>query len=130
MPRGQRQSRNPVEKLQSHVAQLENIVQSILEAADKPDFVASVVALRKAQEEAQAKKSKMNNDSREVVKLLQTYPGLSKQVLVSLKSKITEYKSLDVLDKYKTDPEPQEKKKPEPKQKASSPVPASAAKEE
>lgn len=130
MPRGQRQSRNPVEKLQSHVAQLGNIVQSILEAAEKPDFVTSIVALRKAQEEAQAKKSKLNNDAREVVKLLQTYPGLSKQVLVSLKSKITEYKFLDVLDKYKTDPEPQEKKKPEPKQKAASPVPASTAKEE
>lgn len=117
MPRGQRQSRNPVEKLFEQAGQIENTLQALLESAGKPDFINSIESLRKKREEDQSKKSKLNADSREVLKLLQTYPGLSKTILVSLKSKISEYKNLGILDKYKTDPEPQEKPKVGAKQK-------------
>lgn len=105
MPRGKRQSKNPVEKLITQVSQLDNIVQAILEGADKPDFVSSIISLRKLKEVEESKKTKLNSDGNETVKILQTYPGLSKVCLSFLKSKCSEYKSLGVLDQYKTDQE-------------------------
>jgi len=111
MAKGPRKARNPVEKLQSHVAQMDNIVQAILDSADKPEFASSIVALRQKREEEESGKTKLNKDAREVSKLLKLYPGLSKQVLVSLRSKISEYKTLNVLEKYKTEIEPQPRKK-------------------
>lgn len=124
MPKGPRQSRNPVEKLQSFAGQLDNIVQAIFESAEKPDFASSIVALKKQNEEEQSQKTNLNKDAREVTKLLQTYPGLSKQVVLSLRSKIAEYKALGVLDKYKAEPVPQEKAKRTPRHKAATPAAA------
>jgi len=111
MPKGSRKSRNPVEKLLTQVSQLDNTVHAILDAACNPDFAEAIAALKKKQEEEKSKKYKLNKEAREVSKLLQTYPGLSKQILSSLKSKISEYKTLGVIEKYKTEPEPQVKAK-------------------
>jgi len=107
MPKGTRNTRNPVEKLLLQVSQLDNTVNAVLESADKPDFAKSISALKLKIEENKSSQSKLNKEAREVSKLLQTYPGLSRQVLSSLKSKIAEYKTLGVIDKYKTEPEPQ-----------------------
>lgn len=104
MPKGQRKPRNPIEKLMSCVAQMENTVQSVLDNADKPEFVNSIIALRKKKEEENNKKSTINDEAREVVKQLQKYPGLSKQSLSFLRSKISEYKTLNILSKYETEP--------------------------
>jgi|LFRM01.1.fsa_nt_gb hypothetical protein len=102
MSKRQRISKNPVDKLIQNVSQLDNIVKSILENADKPDFVSSLVSLRQQKEEEDSKKSRLSSEGTEIVKILQTYPGLSKVALVFLKSKISEYKSLGVLDQYKS----------------------------
>jgi len=120
MPKGPRQSRNPVEKLQAYGTQLENIFQAILESAEKPDFVSSIIALKKKIEDDTSNKTKLNKEAREVTKLLQTYPGLSKQILISLRSKISEYKALNVLEQYKTAIETQPKKRAGSKGKRSS----------
>ncbi|HON12011.1 MAG TPA: hypothetical protein PLE24_14185 [Chitinispirillaceae bacterium] len=101
MSRGPRQSRNPVEKLQEHVSQLGNIVEAILESAEKPDFVESVLALKRKKKEGKTGKADVNKEAKEVGKLLQMYPGLSKQVLGMLRSRIGEYKELGVIEKYK-----------------------------
>lgn len=103
MPKGKRQSRNPVEKLQSSISQLNNIFLSILDSADKPDFMTTLVAFKKSMTDLDSKKSKPNSDALEIIKLLQTYPGLSKQILSYLKFRISEYKALNVLDKYKSE---------------------------
>ena len=103
MSRGPRQSRNPVEKLQEHVSQLGNIVEAILESAEKPDFVESVLALKRKKKEEKTGKTDVNKEAKEVGKLLQMYPGLSKQVLASLRSRIAEYNILGVIDKYKAE---------------------------
>jgi len=111
MAKGPRKQRNPVEKLQDQIAQLDNTVRAIIEAADKPGFADTVSAFKKSQESKKDLDSKANKESHEIAKLLQTYPGLSKQVLSALKLKIAEYKSLGVIDKYKTEPEPQARSK-------------------
>jgi len=115
MPRGGRAIKNPFEKLILQYGQIENTIQAIIDSAEKPDFVSSIVSLKQKMEDEASNKSKLNDDAREVLKLLQTYPGLSKSVLAHLRSKISEYKSLGILDKYKSDPEPQEKSKRDPK---------------
>ena len=51
MSKRQRISKNPVDKLIQNVSQLDNIVKSILENADKPDFVSSLISLRQQKEE-------------------------------------------------------------------------------
>jgi len=103
MPKGKRQARNPVEKLQVISGQLENAVEAVMEAALKPDFSTLIQQLKAKREEESEKKTKLNKEAREVTKLLVQYPGLSRQVLSGLKSKIAEYKALSVLDKYKMD---------------------------
>jgi hypothetical protein len=105
MAKGPRKQRNPIEKLQDQIAQLDNTARAIIEAADKPGFADAVAAFKKNQESEKAQDSKTNKEAREVAKLLHTYPGLSKQVLSALKSKIAEYKSLGVIEKYKTETE-------------------------
>jgi hypothetical protein len=102
MPKGTRQARNPVEKLVAQVSQLNNVVDSILESADKPGFVEAIVALKSKKTETQAKGPNQNKEAKEVNKLLKTYPGLAKSILSTLKSKISEYKALGVIDKYKS----------------------------
>ncbi len=115
MPKGQRQTRNPVERLFAVSSMLENVVQSVLDSADNPTFASSIIEFRKKREEEESKKSNLNKDAREVMKLLQTYPGLSKQTLGHLRSKIAEYKDLDIIEKYKIDSESIEKQKGEEK---------------
>jgi hypothetical protein len=103
--KGSRKSRNPVEKLQSQISQLQNVCDAILDSAENPDFAQSIIELRKKKESEQSNKSKLGKEAREAVKLLRKYPGLSKQFLSSIRSKISEYRSLNVLDKYKTESE-------------------------
>ena len=111
MPKGQRKARNPVEKLQVMVSMMENITNSIVENAGKPEFAASMEALRSRIETGKDGKTKQNKEAREVAKQLRTYPGLARQTLTFVKGKIGEYKALNVLDQYKIEPEPQQKKK-------------------
>jgi hypothetical protein len=103
MPKGVRKSRNPVEKLQEIVSQLQNVTEAILNEAAKPDFPASVAQLKARSREKESKKIRLSKEACEVSKLLQTFPGLSKQVLAALKSKIAEYQLLGVLEKYKVE---------------------------
>lgn len=111
MPKGQRKARNPVEKLQGMVSMMENITHAIIENAGKPEFAASMEALRSKKEAGKGGKSKRNKEASEVAKQLTTYPGLARQTLTFVKGKIGEYKTLGVLEQYKTEPEPQQKKK-------------------
>ena len=99
MARVVRKTRNPVERLQDLVSQLGNVTESILEEAEKPDFAGSIAKMR----DAAAKKVILCKDAQEVSRHLQMYPGISRQVLASLRMKIAEYKSLGVLEKYKTE---------------------------
>lgn len=102
MPKGIRQSKNPIEKLDSHIAHLGNIIQAIYDSAEKPDFVSGILALKAKRQYATSVANSQNKEAREVDKLLKLYPGLAKPILSALKSKILEYKALDILDKYKT----------------------------
>lgn len=112
MAKGNCQARNPLEKLQALTGQLENAVDSIMDAASKPDFSTLIQQLKTKREGEALKKTKLNKEGREISKLLVHYPGLSRQILSGLKSKIAEYKALAVIDKYKTDlPAPERKKK-------------------
>lgn len=106
MPRGVRKTRNPVERLQDLVSQLENVTEAILEEAEKTDFAGSIALLKARMKDAAAKKVILCKDAQEVSRHLQTYPGISKQVLASLRMKIAEYKSLGVLEKYKAEAMP------------------------
>jgi hypothetical protein len=103
MARVVRKTRNPVERLQDLVSQLGNVTESILEEAEKPDFAGSIALLKTKMQDAAAKKVILCKDAKEVSRHLQMYPGISRQVLASLRMKIAEYKSLGVLEKYKTE---------------------------
>jgi hypothetical protein len=102
MPKGPRQSKNPVEKLVLQVSQLNNTVDSILDSAVKPGFADAIIALKTKRDEEHSKGPNQDKEAREVCKLLGTYPGLAKSILSALKSKISEYKALGVIDKYKS----------------------------
>jgi hypothetical protein len=103
MPKGVRKTRNPVERLQDLVSQLGNVTEAILEDAQKPEFSSAIALLKAKRKQEESEKVHLCKDAQEVVRYLQTYPGISRQVLASLRMKIAEYKNLGVLDKYKTD---------------------------
>jgi hypothetical protein len=111
MPKGPRKSRNPVERLVAQVSQLNHVVDSILDSADKPGFVEAIVTFKEKKSGGSSRGQNQNKQSREVNKLLKIYPGLAKPILITLKSKISEYKGLGVIDKYKTVAQDKEKPK-------------------
>lgn len=115
MTKGLRQSRNPVERLVSLKSQLENVVQAILDSASNPNFSKEIEELKKQIDAEESKKSNINKESREIMKLLQTYPGLSKQVLTFLKTRINDYTEINAIDKFKDDQQDASAKSTEPK---------------
>ena len=102
MTKGVRKEVNPGAKLQSLINHFEKTMKLILNEAGKPEFTASIAQLKGKREAAAAKKNKLNKDAQEVSRHLQKYPGLSRQVLTALRSKIAEYKELGVIEKYMT----------------------------
>ena len=90
---------NPAEKLLSCIQQLDVTFKTIVENVDNPEVIKSLSDLKLSLSED--KKDGPNIESKEILKLLAKYPGLSKQALTFLRGKISEYKSLGVLDSYK-----------------------------
>ncbi len=111
MAKGQRKASNPVEKLNGLSGQLENTIEAIIEAAARPEFAALMQEMKAKRAEEESKKTKLNKESREVIKLLRKYPGLSRSVLAGVKQKISEYKGLGVLVTYEKELPPVERKK-------------------
>lgn len=115
MAKGKREPVNPVTKLEIIASQLVNLKNSLIEAASKPDFAQKVAALKAKQAGEDQTKSKLNKESSEIVKHLKAYPGLSRQILTHVRSKIAEYKTLNILETFKNELPPVERKKRGPK---------------
>lgn len=97
-----RSTKNPIDKLLENVSSFEGIVQSIFEnAASNPNFIKEIIEIKKKNDEENSNKQKLTEDGQDIVKLLETYPGLSKYVLSHVKGKISEYKSLGLLESMK-----------------------------
>lgn len=111
MPKGKRTPVNPVEKLEIIATQLVNIKDSLIEAASKPDFAQKIADLKAKLAVEEKSKSNLNKETLEIVKHLKAYPGLSKQILTHVRSKIAEYKTLNILETFKTELAPVERKK-------------------
>jgi hypothetical protein len=95
---------NSGKKIQNLILQFERTMKLILKEAGKPEFAASITQLKEEIKASDEKKNKLNQDARSVSKHLQTYPGLSRQVLTAIRAKIAEYRTLGVIEKYKVGP--------------------------
>jgi len=117
MAKGKREPVNPVAKLEIIASQLMNLKESFIRAVSQPDFVQKVAALKAKQAGEDQTKSRLNKETREIVKHLRAFPGLSRQILTHVRSKIAEYKTLNILETFKNELPPVERKKRAPKQK-------------
>lgn len=111
MPKGKRTPVNPIEKLETIAGQLVNIKDALIEAASKQDFALLIAALKEKQVGEQQSKSHLNKETSEIVKHLKAYPGLSKQILTHVRSKIAEYRTLKILETFEKELAPVERKK-------------------
>lgn len=103
-----RKLRNPYERLLQSAAQLSNIVDLIFDSAESPDLKEALLDARKIRDDRKTKSEEKNvivksydGDLGEIIKLLEQYPQLAKQILAHTKSKISEYKNLGVLKDFK-----------------------------
>jgi len=117
MARG-RKTPNPVSKLINLNNQLALTIESLVQSSAEPDFQEQVQTIKADLEKREKKENALNREAKEISRILSRYPGLSKEVLFDVKTKVSNYKRLDILDNFRKI-EKSETKNQEPK-KASS----------